>query len=252
MKKINDVLPTDLKPWALFLDIDGTLIDIAETPDRVFVPPELPAQLAELASRLEEALALVSGRSIDSIDKLFYPHQFPAAGLHGTEIRSKRNGEINRGILDEGRLDTAREELKGLATKWPGMLVEDKGIAIAVHYRQAPEAFSQVDAQVEALLTQLGSGWARQDGKMVVEIHPSESNKGTAAAKLMNVPPFSGRIPIAIGDDLTDERMFEFVNKTGGRSIKVGTSTDASLARFQVDSASTIRHWISQLAHSRS
>lgn len=251
MNEISEILPTDLRPWALFLDIDGTLIDIAETPDRVFVPYELPEQLAELSSRLEGALALVSGRSIESIDKLFDPYRFPAAGLHGTEIRSRGNGEIDRGILDEWRLDGARQELNDLARNWPGMIVEDKGIAIAVHYRQAPEAFSQVDARIGTLLEQIGSGWVRQDGKMVVEIHPGESNKGTAAAKLMNVTPFSGRIPIAIGDDLTDERMFEYVNKAGGRSIKVGTSTDASLATFQVDSARTIRHWISQLAYSR-
>lgn len=248
MNEINESLPTDLKSWALFLDVDGTLIDIAETPRDVTVPRELPEQLAELSSRLDGALALVSGRSINSIDELFDPYRFPAAGLHGTEIRRERNGEIDRSVLDENSLEGARRELEDLARKWPGMIVEDKGIAIAVHYRRVPEARSQVDHLIETLLVQLGRGWARQDGKMVVEIHPSESSKGTAIAKLMSVSPFKGRSPIAVGDDLTDEKMFEFVNMTSGRSIKVGTSTHASVARFSVDSANSIRHWIAQLA----
>jgi trehalose 6-phosphate phosphatase len=248
MNEIDEALPTDIKPWALFLDIDGTLIDIAETPGDVFVPPELPDQLAKISASLDGALALVSGRSIDTIDELFGPYQFPAAGLHGTEIRYERYGRIDRSIGDEGSLNDARRELEGLAKKWSGMIVEDKRVAIAVHYRQVPEAVSQVDAYVERLLVQLGRGWTRQDGSMVVEIHPSETNKGTAIAKLMSVSPFSGRSAIAIGDDLTDEMMFEFVNRTGGRSIKVGTSAHKSVAKFQVNSASNVRHWILQLA----
>lgn len=248
MNDINETLPTDLKPWALFLDIDGTLIDIAETPDDVVVPLELPQQLAEVSSRLDGAMALVSGRSIRSIDALFSPYQFAAAGLHGTEIRRERNGQIDRKIVEGASLDDARRELAGLAERWPGMIIEDKEISIAVHYRQVPEAFSQVDSHVDTLLRKLGPAWVRQDGKMVVEIHSNASSKGTAIAELMTVSPFIGRKPIAIGDDLTDETMFEFVNSTAGRSIKVGTSAHASLAKFSVGSASTIRHWISQLS----
>ncbi|ATU93166.1 trehalose-phosphatase [Phyllobacterium zundukense] len=249
MNATSEPLPTDLESWAIFLDIDGTLIDIAETPGAVIVPHALPGQLAELSLRLDGALALVSGRSINSIDELFAPYRFPAAGLHGTEIRREENGEIDRKILEENQLDVARQKLEDLAKKVPDIIVEDKGIAIAVHYRQVPEAFSQVDHLVDTLLVQLGLGWARQDGKMVVEIHPSASSKGTAIAKLMSASPFKGRSPIAVGDDLTDEKMFEFVNSTSGRSIKVGTSAHASVARFSVDSANTIRDWISELAH---
>jgi trehalose 6-phosphate phosphatase len=251
MNKINETLPTDLNSSALFLDIDGTLIDIAETPREVIVPRELPEQLAALSLRLGGALALVSGRSINSIDELFHPYRFPAAGLHGTEIRHERNGEIDRSVVDRNALDGARRDLEDLARKWPGTIVEDKGIAIAVHYRRAPEARSHVDHLIEAVLTQLGQGWARQDGKMVVEIHPGASSKGTAIARLMGGAPFKGRRPIAVGDDLTDEKMFEFVNMTAGRSIKVGMSAHASVARSSVDSANSIRRWISQLAQSR-
>ena len=251
MNKINEPLPTELNSSALFLDIDVTMIDIAETPSEEIVPPGLPDQLAAISLRMGGALALVSGRSIRSIDELFDPYRFPAAGLHGTEIRHERNGEIDRSAVDKNALDGARRELGGLARKWPGMIVEDKGIAIAVHYRQAPEARPDVDHLVETVLTQLGQGWARQDGKMVVEIHPGASSKGTAIARLMAVAPFKGRRPIAVGDDLTDENMFEFVNMTAGRSIRVGTLAHASVARSSVDSANSIRRWISQLAQSR-
>ncbi len=248
MNEINETLPTDLTSCAVFLDIDGTLIDIAETPDQVIVPHHLPEQLAKVSLRLNGALALISGRSIGSIDELFAPFRFPAAGLHGTEIRTQQGGEIECDIVDEGYLSSARQHLERLAKQWPGLIVEDKDVAIAVHYRRVPEAAAHVDRVVESVLLELGSGWTRQDGKMVVEVHPSASNKGAAIAKLMSAVPFKGRHPIAVGDDLTDERMFEFVNGKSGRSIKVGASSHASVANFAVESAARVRDWISRLA----
>lgn len=248
MNKINETLPSDLKSTALFLDIDGTLIDIAETPDAVIVPGQLPEQLAELSLRLDGALALVSGRSISSIDRLFAPFRFPAAGLHGTEIRTHLNGEIDCEMLEKSNLDRARRVLEGLAQQWPGMIVEDKGIAIAVHYRQVPEAAKDVDRAIDKALLELGHDWTRQDGKMVVEVHPAASNKGTAIAKLMSAKPFKGRRPIAVGDDLTDEAMFKFVNAASGNSIRVGTRAPASAAVSVVDSTATVRDWLFRLA----
>ncbi len=247
MNEINEKLPSDLRSCAVFLDVDGTLIDIAETPDQVIMPHHLPEQLAEVSLILNGALALISGRSIGSIDELFAPFRFPAAGLHGTEIRAQQDGEIDFERVDGAHLSSARQYLEPLAKHWPGLIVEDKGIAIAVHYRQAPEAASHVDRIVEGVLLELGSRWTRQDGKMVVEIHPSTSNKGAAIAKLMSAAPFKGRRPIAVGDDLTDETMFKFVNGISGRSIKVGASPHVSVANFAVDSPANVRDWISRL-----
>lgn len=248
MDEINEALPMASGAWALFLDVDGTLIDIAETPDAVQVPAELPQQIARLSESLSGALALVSGRSIASLDALFEPYLFPAAGLHGMEMRSAADGSVKRPTIDQDELGVARHTLGDLAQRWPGIIVEDKKIGFAVHYRLAPQAAGEVDRSIEALLLRLGPDWTRQDGKMVVEIRPSGTSKADAVARLMSAAPFLGRTPIAVGDDLTDETMFAYANGVRGRSVKVGISQHPTLAQFNVKSPQAIREWIARLA----
>ncbi|WP_051615383.1 trehalose-phosphatase [Phyllobacterium sp. UNC302MFCol5.2] len=248
MYDVSEVLPAKIGSWALFLDVDGTLIDIAATPDSVEVPPSLPHEISQLAARLGGALALVSGRSIASIDALFTPCRFAAAGLHGAELRSTLDGSVERTPVNDADLDDARRELDDLVRTWPGIIIEDKGISLAVHYRQAEAAHGEVDQRVSDLLTELGPNWVRQDGKMVVEIRPSGTSKGEALIRLMAHPPFQGRLPIAIGDDITDEAMFGYVNEVGGRSVKVGTGD--SKAQFTVDTPDSVRKWIAKVSAS--
>lgn len=245
--ELIDALPNNLSEWAVFIDIDGTLIDLAATPTGIHIPPELPAQLLTVSQRAKGAMALVTGRAIESVDAMFHPHQFVVAGMHGFEVRDA-SGAIHRKSVDKVSLDVARQQLAGLAVHWPGLIVEDKGLAVAVHYRQVPEAADAVHAAMEALQTTLGEAWKRQDGKMVVELHPAGANKGAAVSDFMAAPPFKGKKPLVIGDDLTDEAMFDFANSSGGRSVRVGDSIYPSAAKLKVGSANDVRCWIASLA----
>ncbi|MBA8879652.1 trehalose-phosphatase [Phyllobacterium myrsinacearum] len=249
MTGISQVFPDDLRRWAFFLDVDGTLIDLADTPDGVIMPPKLPHQIADLSARLDGALALVSGRSIQSVDTLFRPYRFPVAGLHGNEMRHEMDGSVSRTPVDEHRLDNAKRSFEGIVAKWPGVILEDKGAALAIHYRQAPAAFAEIDVCVTQLFLKLGPHWTRQDGKMVVEIRPSGANKGSALAKFMRSPPFAKRLPLAIGDDLTDEAMFKVANTLSGQSILVGSPGHVSQARSRVESPAMVQAWLGQATH---
>ncbi|MGH6862415.1 MAG: trehalose-phosphatase [Phyllobacterium sp.] len=242
-----EALPTDLNGWALFIDIDGTLIDLAPTPTSIEIPPELSLQLLVVSERAAGALALVTGRSIEAVDAMFYPQQFAVAGMHGAEIRSA-SGALNRKQIDRMSFAHARAALTELAGHWPGLIVEDKGLAIAVHYRQNPGAADAVHARMTSLQAELGREWKLQRGKMVVELHPSGVGKGAAMAGLMADAPFKGKKPLAIGDDLTDEAMFDVANRCDGRSVRVGESAYESAARFKVGSAAEVRRWVAGLA----
>jgi trehalose 6-phosphate phosphatase len=225
--------------WAVFLDIDGTLVDIADTPDEIVVPPELPKHLHQLSRLLGGALALVTGRALPYADKLFFPHQFPIAGLHGAERRSAA------GIVDRVEPSSAFEELKttiaGQARQWPGILIEDKGLAIAAHYRQAPEYQQEVEAMMTHCLDLAGPDFTLQRGKMVLEIRPARASKGEALKAFLSEPPFAGRMPIAIGDDVTDEAMFRVANELGGHSIRIAETTAETLATSVLASAAELR-----------
>ena len=240
-------LPDDLSGWALFIDIDGTLIDLAATPESIVIPPELPRQLMKLSQKVDGAMALVTGRSIAAVDAMFEPYHFTVAGLHGAEIR-RENAEILRQGLKAEALDRTRTLLETFASRWPGMVIEDKGLGVAVHYRQVPEAAAAAAHAVDRLVKDLGYGWKRQDGKMVIEIGPSGTNKGMAVAHFMETAPYAGRKLLVMGDDLTDETMFRFANETGERSVRVGDPPFESIAQFKLDSADTVRSWIARMA----
>lgn len=235
-------LPNVAAGYAFFFDIDGTLIDIAPTPDGVVVPDTLVADLIGLEKSAGGALALVSGRSLAMIDELFRPSRFTAGGLHGGELRSA-DGALQTEPPSPA-LDLLRADLAVLVARWPGALLEDKGAAIAVHFRGNPSAEADVVATVEALLPRAGGKLTAQHGKMVVEVKPSHFSKGGAVRRLMNAPPFAGRRPIAVGDDITDEEMFAAVNEIGGISVRVGHRDRPTAAHYQMHDTAAVRAWI--------
>jgi len=237
-------LPTTPDGWAFFLDLDGTLIDIAETPGEVVVPPELPGTLTRLAARAGGALALVSGRTIATLDHLLAPARLPAAGIHGAEMRFADGGQQT---LAPPGLDAVRLLLSDLAARHPELLVEDKVVAIAVHYRLRPELRAELAAALAAIVS-ADAGLHLQPGKMVFEVRPAGADKGLALARFLETPPFAGRRPLAIGDDLSDEHMFRVAADRGGLAVRVGADHRETAATICINNTQSIRAWLSTLA----
>lgn len=232
--------------WAVFLDIDGTLIDLAETPDGVVVPPDLPKNIKALSDRLGGALALVTGRAISLADSLFSPFQLPIAGLHGAERRGA-GGHIERVTITpafEAMKLAIADEAKALS----GVIVEDKGAAVGAHFRLSPEHQTAVDEMMQRYLKSVAPDWTLQRGKMVIEIRPASADKGKAVEAFLEEMPFRGRRPLAIGDDVTDEAMFQAVNRIGGQSRRVGAPGADTAARASIASPEKLRRLIARLA----
>src|SRR5262245_42062064 len=206
---------------ALFLDVDGTLVRIAATPDEVMIEDGTVELLARAQRATGGALALISGRPIATLDSLFAPLVLPAAGQHGLERRDTA-GVVRLHAKPPPQLASYRARLEAFARQYPGVLIEDKQIAIGAHYRLAPQAESELATLVTALAEESQGTLVIQRGKMIFELRPNGKNKGTAIAEFMEEPAFVGRTPVFIGDDLTDEYGFSFVNKLGGVSVKVG------------------------------
>jgi trehalose 6-phosphate phosphatase len=228
--------------WAFFLDVDGTLLDIAEAPDRVVVSDHVLTLLADLSVASGHALALVSGRSITDLDRLFSPIVLPVAGLHGAERRDAA-GQLHRSTVN-GRLETARAALAAFSGAHPGTLLEDKGVALALHFRGAPQAEHGARAARAGLLPALAPDFVLQEGKCVLEIKPAGASKSRAIAEFMAEAPFAGRQPVFIGDDITDEDGFRAVNSLGGLSILVG-ERNGSAATHRLASVEDVLRWLS-------
>lgn len=232
--------------WALFLDIDGTLLDLAATPDAIQVPLSLPGHLGAVSARLGGALALVTGRSLAYADGLFAPFRFPTAGLHGAELRGADGATTL--ALETPAFAALKRRLVERTAWMEGVLIEDKGAAVAAHYRLAPAHDAALEAIMRDCAAEAGPGWALQPGKMVFEIRPARADKGDAVAACLEQPPFAGRLPIAIGDDLTDESMFALANARGGWSVRVGGLTRPTCALARVSAPSAIRSALAALA----
>jgi trehalose 6-phosphate phosphatase len=217
--------------WALFLDFDGTLVDIAERPDAVVVEPDLPAVLQRLRGRLDGALALISGRPIAFLDERLAPYRFDAAGLHGIEHRMSGRLSPCR-PKDHPALRAAILRLKEVVAPHPGLIVEDKGCSVALHWRLAPHDADLARATMQAMEEALGPDYRIQFGKAVAEILPAASGKGRVIRTFLHSAAYRGRRPVFIGDDLTDEHGFEAVNACGGWSIRVGTGPTAAQSRI--------------------
>lgn len=222
----------DLDGSALFLDFDGTLIGFADDPAGVAVPGEVHRLLERLVAATAGATALVSGRRIAALDALLAPARLPAAGLHGLERRDaagrmhviRAPGDLAHSALGE--------RLKAFADAHPGVLFEDKGLAVSLHYRAAPAHAPAVQEYARSLAADIGPELTLLEGHSVIEIKPAGADKGTAIDAFLDEPPFAGRRPVFIGDDVTDEHGFAIVNARDGLSVKVGAGTSAARARL--------------------
>jgi trehalose 6-phosphate phosphatase len=233
--------PPSPEAGAFFLDVDGTLLGIAATPDAVSVEPGVRELLSRLAEASGGAVALISGRAIEALDRLFAPLRLPAAGQHGAERRDAGGG-IHLHELHAAGLAGARRAAGALARDHPGVLLEDKGRSLAVHFRQAPAAEAGLRAGLEAVVAASEGELALQPGKMVFEVKPAGRDKGTAISEFMAEAPFRGRYPVFIGDDITDEYGFAVVNGLGGLSVKVGDG--ATCARARLAGVGEVRDWL--------
>jgi trehalose 6-phosphate phosphatase len=230
------------EPLALFLDVDGTLLEIAATPDRVRVPASLRNTLQISFEREHGALALLSGRSLDELDELFSPCIFPASGKHGLEVRLP-SGKVIRPEMDSSVLDRARRWLGVLQKDNRGLLLEDKGVALAMHYRLAPKLASEVEVVMNEMVAELGDEFVVRPGKCVSELMPRGFDERSAIQMLMREREFAGRTPVFVGDDPTDEVGFQAVNEMGGHSIRVG-NLEETAARYRFSSVSTVVAWL--------
>src|SRR5688572_11061374 len=230
------------EPLALFLDVDGTLLEIAATPDRVRVPASLRTTLQLTFERAGGACALLSGRSLADLDELFSPCVFPASGRHGLEVRLPSRNVI-RPELDPSVLDRARHWLGILHKENRGLLLEDKGVALAMHYRLAPKLAPEVEVVMNEMAVDLGEAFIVRPGKCVYELMPRGFDERSAIQMLMKEREFAGRTPVFVGDDPTDEVGFQAVNEMGGHSIRVG-NLEKTAAKYRFSSVSTVVAWL--------
>jgi len=239
-------MPDVNNDYALFLDFDGTLVDIVERPDAVAVDPALPDILTRLQERLGGALAIISGRPVQFLDGRFVPHEFDMAGLHGLEHRIA--GKLSMCDPDEHpALRELVERLDTIVADKDGVLIEDKGCSVAVHWRLAPHEKEFALATAHAAIEALGADYRVQHGKAVAEILPSAAGKGKVIERFLQEAPYRGRRPIFIGDDLTDEHGFKAVNAHDGLSVRIGPGD--TIAKVRLGTPADLRHCLSTWAY---
>jgi trehalose 6-phosphate phosphatase len=239
---MTPTLPEMRTDWALFLDVDGTLLDLAAAPDKVEVPNDLLRSLDALHCILGGAIAFVSGREIAVLDHLFAPLRLPAAGQHGAELRDSAGGEII-GAGPPPHLAQLVARLNDFTASRPGLLVEDKGASVAVHYRQAPRYRGELQQFIQTAIAENGEDMEMLQAQMAVDIKRRSVNKGHAVAWFMSRPPFRGRVPVFVGDDLTDEDGFDAVTARAGHAIQIGTAR-ACVASWHAPTPSDLRLWL--------
>jgi trehalose 6-phosphate phosphatase len=232
----------ELKKSAFFFDVDGTLLELMPRPDDVVADESLRALIVALSDLNNGAVALVSGRSIRDLDRIFDPLILPAAGLHGAELRFPNGGRVatTASIMDHARPDVSR-----FVTDRPGLMLEDKGATLAVHYRARPDLAAEVLTFMRRFAP--GDNIAVQEGKFVVELKPAAFDKGSAIKTMMTQDPFSGRMPVFYGDDLTDEAGFTYVNTIGGLSVRIGARGAPTEAREVLENPQAVRRMLEAL-----
>jgi trehalose 6-phosphate phosphatase len=236
--------PEEHADWAFFLDIDGTLLSFADTPAEVAVDSALKHTLERLYAATGGAVALISGRSIAQVDRLFAPLRFPVAGQHGLERRDG-GGASRRHVAPSPRLAAIKRRLAPLAARHGGLVLEEKGLTLAVHYRRVPQLAAYLHRLLRGLVDS-ADNLRLQPGKMVLEIKPAGRDKGSTVVDFMAEQPFRGRVPVFIGDDLTDEHGFSVVNALGGHSVKVGPGR--THARWRFPDVRAVRAWLDRCA----
>ena len=234
-----------LDEYAILLDIDGTLLDLTPTPREVWVPPGLAKTLNRLVEKTSGALALVSGRSLNDIDLIFAPEQFPAVGGHGAEMRLSTDSEavaVHAPPMDK----ELKRRLAAIARLSPGILLEDKGYSLALHYRLAPHAERAIYEAISLIRADLPNAPIEVlPGKCVYEIKHSGFNKASGVTELMSHEPFKGRRPIFIGDDVTDESVFAIMSDFDGVAFSVGRRAQGVAGHF--DEPRDVREWLARL-----
>jgi len=241
-------LTSDLRECAILLDIDGTILDIAPAPQEVWVPPTLRHTLDRLQKLTAGALALVSGRKVSDIDLIFAPLQLAAIGGHGAEIRSVPGAQprVRAGSLSED----LKRDLAALTKLGPGILVEDKGYSLALHYRLAPDQGPALRAAIAGICAQFAPASVEVlPGKQVYEVKPAAVSKAIAVRELMTYPPFTDRHPIFIGDDTTDEPVFGVIPDFGGLGFSVGRVVPGVDGHF--DTPEDVRSWLARIVADR-
>ncbi len=244
MKDRENHPPTPNVDCAFFLDVDGTLLEIAETPNAVRVDADLLRLLERLHRASGGAVALVSGRAISDLDRRLGNLRLPRAGQHGLE----RRDATGRLWLHATPPETKRKIHAALAPaleKYPGLLLEDKGFTLALHYRQQPELEDYANSLMEGLVAENPDDLIIQKGKCVVEAKPAGFDKGTAIEEYLTEAPFKGRRPVFIGDDLNDEHGFAAINRVDGISVKVGA--EETCARYRLPDVAAVRAWLADV-----
>lgn len=230
---------------ALFIDLDGTLIDIALAPQDAAAPPELVPLLERLSQRLEGGLAILTGRQLSDVDRILAPLRSAAAGVHGAEMRLEPNGEVQyfAKALDASVVEATRQ----IGSLDPGILIEPKGLSISVHFRLAPEAAENVRIALEQIVSHAADNLVLCPGRMVIELVPRHISKGAALERLMSVAPFRGRIPLMIGDDISDITAIDAACRLGGRGMRVaGGFVGPDEADFK--NPAHVRSWLANFA----
>jgi trehalose 6-phosphate phosphatase len=237
--------PEDLATIALLLDVDGTILDTAITPGSVVVPGSLRSSLSELHAKSAGAIALVSGRLIRNLDALFAPLRLPAIGGHGAEMRHSSNDATQtRQAVTIGR--ALRNLIASAVTFDPRVILEDKGSSLAVHYRMAPQMEEALKTEIAAIVARTAAEYIETlHGKFVIEIKPINFSKGEAVREMMKNPPFAHRMPVFVGDDTTDESVFEILPMLGGIGYSVERFIAGANGTF--DSPYEVRRWLARL-----
>lgn len=235
---------TLLNGASLFLDLDGTLLDLLDRPDAVVADDDLRTLLLRLSTRLAGRVAVVSGRSLAQLDAILGPvaHAIALSGSHGCEHRWRGASEQPE---RPASLDRATAQFGAFAAARDGVMLEEKSLGVALHYRLAPDAGTEARALADALARD--TGLQLQDGKMMVELRCPGSDKGSAVRRLMGHPPMAGTIPVFLGDDITDEAAFEAARALSGAGVLVGPPRETAAA-FRLADPAAVRAWLAEIA----
>ncbi len=241
---MNSSIPLPTGDSCLFLDVDGTLIEFSTHPSQTAASRVLKDLLLTVSDALEGAVALVSGRRIEDLDRIFFPLRLPAAGVHGGERRATRDLDPPH-LPADTRLDPARDRLHQFCAQHPKIVLEDKAIAVAIHFRNEPAAAATLERELRPILADLGPGFHALHGNLVVEIKPRGFTKARAIEEFLRQPPFKNRTPIFLGDDITDLDGFGLIEERHGTSIAVG---DRVAAQWRLPDPAAAREWLSEFA----
>ena len=236
-------LPPIAANAAFFIDFDGTLVDIAPRPELVHLEPRVRDLLGALSDRFGHAVAVITGRPLDVVDGFLSPLRLAVAAEHGS-IRRDASGQVHMDKRGEEAVDAAEAALVPLVEGNPGLLLERKIVSVALHFRQRPELAETCRAAAEAAAAR-AEGLIILPGKMVFELKPKGIDKGRAVEAFLGEPPFAGRVPVYIGDDVTDEDAFAAVNALGGVTIKIDDGP--TQAKYRTDRRGLFE-WLSGLA----